>query len=58
MAVRCVAALSAPPLHVTSSAVMDISRTEKAATSASVKVSDLSECQKLIMCFLGVFRYY
>lgn len=40
MAVRCVAALNAPPLHVTSSAVTAISRTEKAATFASVKVSE------------------
>lgn len=45
MAVRCVAALSVPPSHVTSSAVMAISRTEKAATFASAKVSDWSKLQ-------------
>lgn len=45
MAVRCVAALSVPPSHVTSSAVMVISRTEKAAISASAKVSEWSKPQ-------------
>lgn len=40
MAVRCVAALSVHLSHVTSSVLTATSRTEKAATSASARVSE------------------